>query len=197
MPTVPSQPQVTRRRLGRMLLGLCLRFTGLLILGPVLLPEIVALERVQRVLVNHIEAALGGRVTIGAVRLQLLRGLEVTLKDLSLDNPPGWAHSHFLRIGTLSVQVAPLALLQRTVAITKMIARDAELVIERDPYGQVNVADLATSAIVHAPEPPHEASPAGATHLEVTPLASWRIADVALEGARSRSWTEGAFPVRW
>jgi AsmA-like C-terminal region/Domain of Unknown Function (DUF748) len=182
MPTAPSQPQATRRRLGRILLGLCLGCTGLLILGLVLLPEIVALKPVQRVLVKHIEAALRGRVTIGAVRLQLLRGLEVTLEDVILDNPSAWARSPFLRIGRLSVQVAPLALLERTVAITEMIARDAELVIERDPYGQVNVVDLATSAIVQAPGPPHEASPVGATHLEVTPLASWRIADLALEG---------------
>src|SRR5262245_46158420 len=63
-----------------------------------------------------------------------------------------------------------------------MIARDAELAIERDPHRQLNVADLGTSAIAQALAPPHEASPAEATHLGVTPLASWRIADVALEG---------------
>lgn len=182
MATVPSGPQVTQRRLGRGLLGLGIGCIGLFILGLVLLPNIVALERVQRVLVSHVEAALQRRATIGAVRLQLLSRLEITLDDVTLDNPPGWAHPHFLRIGTLSVQVAPLTLLQRTVAITKMIVRDTELVIERDPHGHLNVTDLATSAIAQVLAPPHEAFPAEVSPLAVTPFTRWLVADVALEG---------------
>jgi uncharacterized protein involved in outer membrane biogenesis len=95
MPTAPFERQVTRRRLGRILLGLCIGCPSLLILGVTLLPDIIALERVQRVLVSRVEAALQHQVTIGAVRLQTFTGLEVTLEDVTLNPPPGWVHSPF------------------------------------------------------------------------------------------------------
>jgi hypothetical protein len=99
MATAPSKPQVARGRLRLILLTLCIGFASLLILGLTFLPEIVALERGQRMLISHVEAALQRRVSVGAVRLRLLSSLEVTLEDATLDNPPGWVHSDFLRSG--------------------------------------------------------------------------------------------------
>ncbi len=183
MATAPSKPQVARGRLRLILLASCLGFSGLLILGLTFLPEIVALERVQRMLISHVEAALQRRMSVGAVRLQLLNGIEVTLEDATLDNPPGWTHSDFLRIGKISVQVAFLPLLQRTITITKMVVHDADLVIERDPHGQLNVADLATAAIAQGPElPHHKAYPAETMHPGVGPLLRWLVTEATLAG---------------
>jgi uncharacterized protein involved in outer membrane biogenesis len=181
MITAPCQPQVKRRCLGRRLLAWCLGVAGLLMLGLVLLPDIVALKQVQRVLVSRVEAALPRRVTVGAVRVQRFTGLAVTLEDITLDTPPGWAHPHGLRIGTLSLQVAPRALLQRPVAITKVVVRDAELVIERDPHGRLNLGDLTVFRPGPAQGPGlhrYQASPAAATHWGGKFLARWPMADV-------------------
>jgi hypothetical protein len=184
MATAPSEPRFMRRRLGRMLLVLCAGLVGL-ILVLAFLPYFVSLDRVQRALVNHMEAALQRPVEIGAVRLQILSGLGAALEDVTIANPPGWSHPHFIRIGRLSVKVAFLPLLQRTIAITQMVVRDSELVFERDPHGQINLADLAAlrSGIAKAPAPhPHQASPADSTQPGSTPLASWLVSDVAVEG---------------
>jgi AsmA-like C-terminal region/Domain of Unknown Function (DUF748) len=185
MATTPSEPQLTRRHLGRMLLVLCIGLVGLVILVLALLPYVVPLEQVQRALVSRVEAALQRRVAIGAVRLQILTGLGVTLEDVIIANPPGWSPSHVLRIGTLSVKIAFLPLLQRTIAITKMVVRDGDLVVTRDPTGQMNLADLAAShpglAKVPAPHPP-QAPPADATQPGGHPRARWLVSDVAVEG---------------
>jgi AsmA family len=187
MATAPFESQLTRRHLGRMLLVLCIGLVGLVILVLALLPYVVSLEWVQRALVSRVEAALQRPVAIGAVRLQILTGLGATLEDVTLANPPGWPQPHLIRIGTLSVKVAPLPLLQRTIAITKMVVRDGDLVITRDPTGQMNLADLAAShrglANVPAPHPP-QAPPADAMHPGGHPLASWLLSDVTLEAGK-------------
>jgi AsmA protein len=157
-----------------MLLVLCVGLIGMVILVLVLLPYIVSLEGVERALVSQLEAALQRRVDIGAVRLQIFTGLGATLEDVTLANPPGWAQPHVLRIGTLSVKVASLPLLQGTIAITKMVLRDADLVIARDPAGLMNLADLAASrpGLVKVPAiHPPQAPPVDATQQGGHPLA--------------------------
>jgi hypothetical protein len=185
MATTPSKPQLPRWCLGRMLLVLCVGLVGLVILVLVLLPYIVSLEGVERALVSQLEAALQRRVDIGAVRLQILTGLGATLEDVTLANPPGWPQPHVLRIGTLSVKVASLPLLQGTIEITKMVLRDADLVIARDPTGLLNLAGLAASypglEKVAAPHPP-QVSPADARQPGGHPLARWLVSDVRVEG---------------
>jgi uncharacterized protein involved in outer membrane biogenesis len=175
MATAPFEFQLTRRHLGRMLLVLCIGLVGLIILVLTLLPYVVALERVQRALVNRVEAALQHHVAIGAVRLQILTGLGVTLEDVTIANPAGWSQPHSISIGTLSVTVAALPLLQRKLEITKMVVRDGDLVLERDPTGQMNLADLAASdpglAKVSATHPPQ--APADARQRGRHSLARW------------------------
>ena len=184
MATTPSETRLKRRRLGRMLLGLFAAFAGLIILVLAFLPYLVSLESIKGQLVRQMEAALHRPVGIGAVRLQIVTGLGASLEDLRIDNPPGWPQQRFLRIGRLALKVAFLPLLQGKLEVTKMTVHGGDILIERDPSGHLNVADLAASHPGVAPlaaRSAHQASLAEATPPAVSPFASLRISDVALD----------------
>src|SRR5919109_3238274 len=185
MATTPSETRLKRRRLGRMLLGLFAGFAGLIILVLAFLPYLVSLENIKGQLVSQVEAALHRHVDIGAVRLQILTGLGASLEDLHIDNPPGWPQQRFLKIGALALKVAFLPLLQGKIEVTKMTVHNGDILIERDPSGHLNVADLAEFTRGAAPPPAtpaHQAPPAEATPPAISPLASLLVSDVALDG---------------
>ena len=184
MATTPSETRLKRRRLGRMLLGLFAGFAGLIILVLAFLPYLVSLENIKGQLVSQVEAALHRHVDIGAVRLQILTGLGASLEDLHIDNPPGWPQQRFLKIGALALKVAFLPLLQGKIEVTKMTVHNGDILIERDPSGHLNVADLAKfnpGVAPHPATPAHQAPPAEATPPAISPLASLLVSDVALD----------------
>ena len=145
MATAPSENRVKRRRRGWMLLVLAVGFAGLIILALACLPYLVSPERIKGPLVSHVAAALHRQVEVGAVRLQLLTSLGVTLENLRIENPPGWPQPRFLKIGTLAVKVAFLPLLRGKIELTTMLVRDGDIAIERSPSGQLNLTGLAES----------------------------------------------------
>jgi hypothetical protein len=167
-----------------MLLGLFAGFAGLIILVLAFLPYLVSLENIKGQLVSQVEAALHRHVDIGAVRLQILTGLGASLEDLHIDNPPGWPQQRFLKIGALALKVAFLPLLQGKIEVTKMTVHNGDILIERDPSGHLNVADLAKfnpGVAPHPATPAHQAPPAEATPPAISPLASLLVSDVALD----------------
>ena len=185
MATAPSESRVKRRRRGRMLLVFAVGFAGLIILALACLPYLVSLERINGPLVSHVAAALHRQVDVGAVRLQLLTGLGVTLENLRIENPPGWPQPRFLKIGTLAVKVAFLPLLRGKIELTTMLVRDGDIAIERSPSGQLNLTGLAESisGVAHiAARPVHQESPAATTPPAVSSPARLLVSDIALDG---------------
>src|SRR5262245_32765887 len=72
--------RMTPQRLGRNLLLVLLGLVGCALLVLALLPYLVSLDSVKGQIVGHLEAALGRRVDVGAVRLQVLSGLGAGLE---------------------------------------------------------------------------------------------------------------------
>jgi AsmA-like C-terminal region/AsmA family/Domain of Unknown Function (DUF748) len=175
---------MTPQRLGRKLLLVLLGMVGCVLLVVLMLPYIVSLDSVRDQLVGQIEAALHRKVDVGAVRLQLLSGLGVGLEDLTIYNPPGWQQPYVMKAATLSIKVAWRPFLQRRIEITKMILRDGEIIIERDPQGRLNIADVAVAEPTSAQPLPADIhrSPSGpGARAAITPLAGLRLSDVTLQ----------------
>jgi AsmA protein len=153
------------RRVGRTILLVGLSVISLLALTLTLLPYLVSLEPVKDQIVARLETALQRKVEVGAVHLQLLNGLGVGFKDLTIDSPPGWPPARFLKVDTLSVKVAWWPLLQRRIEIAKVTLRGGEIVIERDAQGRFNIADLVPSEPAAKPfspsSPSHQTQPVG------------------------------------
>jgi len=88
----------------------------------------------DRALKAGIEAAatkaLGVDVTIGDLSLSLLAG-NLELKDLVIDNPPGYEHPEMLNFGRAHINVSVSSLLSDTVEIKQMQFEDITMVIEQ------------------------------------------------------------------
>ena len=153
--TTPDLGMTPRRPVRKLLLGL-LGLVGCVLLMLVMLPYVVSLDSIKGQIVAQIEAALQRKVDVGAVRLQLLSGLGVSLEDLIIYNPSGWQQPYLMKAGRLSIKVAGRPLLRRQVEITSMLLRDGEIVIERDAQGRLNFADLAVSKPEPADPPLHK-----------------------------------------
>lgn len=74
--------------------------------------------------------ALGVDVTIGDLSLSLLRG-KLELRDLVIDNPPGYQHPELLNFKRAYIDVAVTSLLSDTVKIEQMQFEDITMVIEQ------------------------------------------------------------------
>jgi AsmA-like C-terminal region/Domain of Unknown Function (DUF748)/AsmA family len=171
------------QRLGRTLLLVLLGLVGGALLVVALLPYVVSLDSVKDRIIGQIEAVLQRRVDVGAMRLQLWSGLGAGLEDVTIYNPPGWQHPYAMKAATLSIKVAWWPFLQRRVEITKLILRDGEIVIERDPQGRLNVADAAVSRPTSANPLPVAVPRAPSDHGArpgTTPLTGLRLSDVTL-----------------
>jgi AsmA protein len=161
------------------MLRLGLSVLGLILVILSLLPTVVSLESVKGQLIAHAEAVLQRPVDVSRLRLQLLTGLGVGLEQLTVHNPPGWQYPHFVKAGTLSVKVAFLPLLQRKIAVKKIVLSDAEVIIERDAQGRMNYADLLQPRPHSGTTTP--AIPGGDTSPTINPLAALLVSQVSLQ----------------
>jgi AsmA protein len=167
----------------RFLFFLALGLVGAVGLLLVMLPYVVALDRVKGPIIARAEAVLQRQVEVGAVRLQIFGGLRFDLDDLAVYNPPGWQHPHLIKAGTLSVKVALRPLLRRQLQVTTVQLRDGEIRLERDPQGRMNISDLIDSspAAATASPAPSGGAPGGdeATPSD-HPLAGLLVSDLVL-----------------
>lgn len=91
----------------------------------------------------------------GEVSLRLLPRPSLSLRDVVLANAPGGSRPQMLRIGRLEAELElwPLVV-QRRLHIVKLVARDADLLLERDAEGRGNwEMGAAAGAAAPAPEP--------------------------------------------
>ena len=168
------------RRLGRTLLLLLGGVLGLLLLGLVLLPYVISLDRIKAQIAAQAEAVLRRQVDIGQARVQLLTGLGAAFEEVTIHNPPGWQQPYFVKVRTLSVKVAFLPLLRRKIEVSQLTLKNGDIFLERDAQGRMNYTDLIV------PEPTDKATtptpPAADTPHGASPLATLLVSKVVLQG---------------
>lgn len=75
----------------------------------------------------------------GPVSLTLWPSPSLTASEVTLANAPGGSRPHMLRLGSMSAQVELWPLLfERTLHVTRLSARDADLLLEIDAQGRPN-----------------------------------------------------------
>ena len=90
----------------------------------------------------------------GEVSLRLLPRPSLSLRDVVLANAPGGSRPQMLRIGRLEAELElwPLVV-QRRLHIVRLVARDADVLLERDGEGRGNWEMGGASAEGAAPQP--------------------------------------------
>jgi hypothetical protein len=132
--------------------------------------------------------ALGVRTDVGGVQMAILRG-HVGLTGLEIDNPEGFGAEHFLRLGSIRLEVPPRALLADTVVIPSIALEDLELTLEGSTQGTNYGRILANLGALGggAGSEPADASAPGAKGFVVKELVVRNVkAEVAMSGLGTR-----------
>lgn len=76
-----------------------------------------------------VEEGLGVPADVGSVRLRLLLG-SFRMSDLEIGNAPGYAASHFLKLGRAETQVSYAALRKGDVVLKRLVLADLDMQLE-------------------------------------------------------------------
>jgi hypothetical protein len=99
----------------------------------------VEADRYHDQIVAAAERATGRKVTLGALRFTLLRGLGVVAEDVTISEAPAFGVENLATVGEMEVQLSPWALLTGKVEarLLRMVSPSINLVQDRD--GRWNV----------------------------------------------------------
>ncbi len=135
-------PPPSRRR---RLLKLSLSLAALLFLAVLLLPLLASTDSARAEAERRASLALGQPVGIESLRLSLLTGPSVTLKGLTVDNPPGF-FGKLGQVRQLRLDLALSSLWSRRLTVTALEVKGADLHLIRRANGKMNLAGAAASA---------------------------------------------------
>jgi len=127
---------------------------ALAILAALLLPVLVNLERYRTLLAGRVGKALGREVTLGALTVNLWRGIGAEAKGVRVAQVPGFGGEPFLTAEALRVHLQVLPLLRGQVKVSSLILERPRIQVLRGPDGRWSVDDL-----LHGGPPPAPARP--------------------------------------
>jgi hypothetical protein len=153
----------------RRLAALAALAIGLPIALVFLLPYVVSLDATRARILAAAESALHRKVEAGAIRLQILSGLGAGMEKFAVRNGAGWESPALLSADRVSMKIAFWPLLSRRVEVRKVVLDGPTIAVERDPKGELNIADLLAGAPSGGPEPPTPSTPSLlVSRLEIT-----------------------------
>jgi AsmA protein len=133
---------------------------GLALLGALVLPYVVNLERYRSLLTSRASRALGREVSLGALRISLWTGIGAEAQGIRIAAAPGFGPEPFLTADALRVRLQFLPLLRGQVKLTTAVLDAPHIRLVRNPDRRWSIADL------FKPPPPHAAAPRPAAEPE-------------------------------
>lgn len=109
---------------------------------------------IKNILEQKLDKQMGVKTTIDDVSLSLLRG-SVTLREITLDNPPGFAPKPFLSVQNVFINAALTSLLSKEIQIELVDIRGLELLIQRTEEGRVNLQTILKNMKSTSPPSPY------------------------------------------
>lgn len=124
---------------------------ALLAATAVVVPLFIPWEKLKPKAETLLTDTLHHKVTIGALGLNLLRGIEV--RQLRIENAPGFSPDPLLTDETASVQYRLLPLLWGQVMVKAVVLERPEVRIERNADGLFNFTDMVSARTAAEPAP--------------------------------------------
>jgi hypothetical protein len=118
---------------------------------------------IKNMLEQKLDKQLGVKTTIGDVNLSLFRGT-VTMREITMDNPPSFAPTPFLSVQKVFANVALTSLLSKEMRIELVHIQDLKIRVQRTKEGRINVRTILNNvkSTSHPPSSPPIEKPAGA-----------------------------------
>lgn len=121
--------------------------------GVLIAVQSINLDRVKEVLTEQVQTATGRTLTIdGPLALKIGLTPSVAATNITLSNPPGATRAEMIKIGRFEMEIALQPLLQRKVAINRLLLFAPDILIETEANGPGNL-DFTRGGEQQKPQP--------------------------------------------
>ncbi len=166
-----------------------------LIVALVVIPRFVDVQKYKPVIEERVAAATGRPFALGGdLKLSLFPWAGLSLSDLRLGNPPGFAEKDLLVVEGFDVRVKLLPLLFRDVQVERFVLKGPRLVLERLKNGRGNWEGIGATNKSAAPATP-KGTQAAASAGGPLPIKSLMVGEFAVTGG-SVLWIDPTKPER-
>lgn len=135
---------MNRRKTVSILTGIAVALAVLLLTAVVAVRIIYPPERVRRMVVRPLEQALDREVRVDDAAVTILPRLGLKLEGVTVANAagPGFSDRPMVTLDKMTLAVALLPLLRRTIVITEVILRTPDVLLETAADGTTNIEGL-------------------------------------------------------
>jgi AsmA protein len=172
--------------MGKVIKWLCIVVGGLLvlvILALLIVPSFVDIQKYKPQIEEQVSSATGRPFTLGGeLDLSLFPWVGVSLSDLRLGNPAGFAEKDFVTVKSFEVRVKLLPLIGKDIQVKRFILAGPRIVLERAKDGRVNWEGIGKASKETAPaEAPKKAEePSESAPLEGLPIKALAVSEFAI-----------------
>lgn len=133
-----TQPQASQQKRGRGWLRVLLVVFVLAVLGGLILPYFLDVDRYRTLLASVIENETGRKVTIGRIRARLLPSVGFVVEDFRLGNPLGFPEGSMLSVEAIRGKLALRPLFRREFQLNAVELVRPRLMLLEDDSGRTN-----------------------------------------------------------
>lgn len=174
--------------MGKVIKWVCIVLGGivlLVILALLIIPAFVDIQKYRPQIEDQVSRATGRPCTLGGeLDLSLFPWVGVSLSDLRLGNPEGFAEKDFVTVKSFEVRVRLLPLIGRHIQVKRFILEGPRIVLEKLEDGRTSWAGIGKPSEAPAPaetpekaEEPSEGPPRGALPIESLAVSEFAVTD--------------------
>lgn len=167
----------------------------MLVMALLVIPIFVDLQTYKPMIEARVSAATGRPFALGGdLKLSLFPWAGLSLFDLRLGNPPGFAEKDLLTVESFDLRVKLLPLIFRDIQVERFLLKGPRLVLERLKNGRGNWEGIGAADRGAAPAKAEE-KPTVASGGDRLPITSLMVGELAISGG-SLVWVDHNGPER-
>jgi AsmA protein len=124
-----------------------------ILLGLIILPYIINLNKYKDIAVKELGRSLNREVSIDDIKLTVLTGIGVELKNIKVKNHPAFSKDNLLALDGIRFRIKLLPLIKGRIEFNKVIINKPTLLLEKNKKGDWNFSDLSGQDKSEKPAP--------------------------------------------
>ncbi len=128
-------------------------FFLLTIAGLIILPYVIDLNKYKDIAVKELERFLNREVSIDDIKITVLTGIGVELKNIKIKNHPEFSKGDLLTLDGIRFRIKLLPLIKGRIAFNKVIINKPNLLLEKNKKGDWNFSNISEKDKLEKPAP--------------------------------------------
>ncbi|MBI5749012.1 MAG: AsmA family protein [Nitrospinae bacterium] len=124
-----------------------------ILLGIIILPYVIDLNKYKDIAVKELERSLNREVSIDDIKITVLTGIGVELKNIKIKNHPAFSKGDLLTLDGIRFRIKLLPLIKGRIAFNKVIINKPNLLLEKNKKGDWNFSNISEKDKLEKPAP--------------------------------------------